>query len=72
VTTPDLIEMEAIDMAGEKLTRRDLQQMTHGGGQLRIFSGPAGAFQAFTPKFVKKYENLAKKPSWRFQLMLTT
>ncbi len=30
-------------------------------GQLMISSDVAGVFQAFTPKFVKKYENLAEK-----------
>ena len=30
-------------------------------GQLMISSDVAGVFQAFTPKFVKKYENLAQK-----------
>ena len=30
-------------------------------GQLMISSDVAGVFQAFTPKFVKKYENLADK-----------
>lgn len=30
-------------------------------GQLMICSDVLGIFQAFTPKFVKKYENLAEK-----------
>jgi 3-methyl-2-oxobutanoate hydroxymethyltransferase len=30
-------------------------------GQLMICSDVLGIFQAFTPKFVKKYENLADK-----------
>ena len=30
-------------------------------GQLMICSGLLGIFQAFTPKFVKKYENIANK-----------
>ena len=30
-------------------------------GQLMICSDVLGVFQAFTPKFVKKYENLAQK-----------
>lgn len=33
----------------------------HADGQLMICSDVLGIFQAFTPKFVKKYENLAQK-----------
>jgi 3-methyl-2-oxobutanoate hydroxymethyltransferase len=33
----------------------------HADGQLMICSDVLGIFQAFTPKFVKKYENLAEK-----------
>ena len=33
----------------------------HADGQLMICSDVLGVFQAFTPKFVKKYENLAEK-----------
>ena len=33
----------------------------HADGQLMICSDVLGVFQAFTPKFVKKYENLAQK-----------
>lgn len=33
----------------------------HADGQLMISSDVLGVFQAFTPKFVKKYENLAEK-----------
>ncbi len=35
----------------------------HADGQLMICSDVLGIFQAFTPKFVKKYENLGQKPS---------
>ena len=33
----------------------------HADGQLMICSDVLGIFQAFTPKFVKKYENLGQK-----------
>jgi 3-methyl-2-oxobutanoate hydroxymethyltransferase len=36
-------------------------------GQLMICSDVLGIFQAFTPKFVKKYENLGKKTVEAFQ-----
>ena len=36
-------------------------------GQLMISSDVAGVFQAFTPKFVKKYENLADKTIQAFK-----
>jgi 3-methyl-2-oxobutanoate hydroxymethyltransferase len=36
-------------------------------GQLMICSDVLGIFQAFTPKFVKKYENLAEKTIHAFQ-----
>jgi 3-methyl-2-oxobutanoate hydroxymethyltransferase len=39
----------------------------HADGQLMICSDVLGIFQAFTPKFVKKYENLGKKTIEAFQ-----
>lgn len=33
----------------------------HVDGQLTICSDLLGLFQAFTPKFIKKYENLAER-----------
>lgn len=36
-------------------------------GQLMISSDVLGIFQAFTPKFVKKYENLAEKTVTAFR-----
>jgi 3-methyl-2-oxobutanoate hydroxymethyltransferase len=36
-------------------------------GQLMICSDVLGIFQAFTPKFVKKYENLGEKTVTAFQ-----
>ncbi|MBW1777524.1 MAG: 3-methyl-2-oxobutanoate hydroxymethyltransferase [Deltaproteobacteria bacterium] len=38
----------------------------HADGQLMICSDVLGIFQAFTPKFVKKYENLAQKTTDAF------
>jgi 3-methyl-2-oxobutanoate hydroxymethyltransferase len=39
----------------------------HADGQLMICSDVLGIFQAFTPKFVKKYENLGQKTIDAFQ-----
>jgi 3-methyl-2-oxobutanoate hydroxymethyltransferase len=39
----------------------------HADGQLMICSDVLGIFQAFTPKFVKKYENLGQKTVDAFQ-----
>jgi len=39
----------------------------HADGQLMICSDVLGIFQAFTPKFVRKYENLGKKTIEAFQ-----
>jgi 3-methyl-2-oxobutanoate hydroxymethyltransferase len=39
----------------------------HADGQLMICSDVLGIFQAFTPKFVKKYENIGKKTIDAFQ-----
>ena len=39
----------------------------HADGQLMICSDVLGIFQAFTPKFVKKYENIGKKTIVAFQ-----
>jgi 3-methyl-2-oxobutanoate hydroxymethyltransferase len=36
-------------------------------GQLMICSDVLGVFQAFTPKFVKKYENIGEKTVQAFQ-----
>ena len=38
----------------------------HADGQLTICSDLLGMFQAFTPKFIKKYENLAEKATKAF------
>ncbi|MBI5581109.1 MAG: 3-methyl-2-oxobutanoate hydroxymethyltransferase [Deltaproteobacteria bacterium] len=38
----------------------------HADGQLTICSDLLGMFQAFTPKFVKKYENLAERATQAF------
>ena len=38
----------------------------HADGQLMICSDVLGIFQAFTPKFVKKYENLGKRTTEAF------
>ncbi len=38
----------------------------HADGQLTICSDLLGLFQAFTPKFVKKYENLAERATQAF------
>ena len=43
----------------------------HADGQLMICSDILGQFQAFTPKFVKKYENIAEKCIQAFETYFT-
>jgi 3-methyl-2-oxobutanoate hydroxymethyltransferase len=43
----------------------------HADGQLMISSDVLGVFQAFTPKFVKKYENLAERTIEAFTQYIT-